>query len=43
VEARGRSPLATSFLYVNRGLGTVGAPVRVNAPPEITLFTLRQV
>ncbi len=33
---------ASSFLYVNRGLGTVGAPVRVNAPPEITLFTLRR-
>ncbi len=28
-------------LYVNRGLGTVGVPVRFNCPPEITLFTLR--
>lgn len=28
-------------LYVNRGLGTVGLPVRFNCPPEITLFTLR--
>lgn len=36
------SDLATSFLYVNRGLGTVGPPVRVNAPPEITLLTLRR-
>ena len=32
----------TAHLYVNRGLGTVGAPVRVGAPPEITLFTLRR-
>jgi predicted MPP superfamily phosphohydrolase len=28
-------------LYVNRGLGTVGLPVRFNCPPEIALFTLR--
>src|SRR3984957_18358214 len=28
-------------LYVNRGLGTVGVPVRFDCPPEITLFTLR--
>jgi hypothetical protein len=32
----------TARLYVNRGLGTVGAPVRVGAPPEITLLTLRR-
>jgi len=32
----------TAHLYVNRGLGTVGAPVRVGAPPEITLLTLRR-
>jgi predicted MPP superfamily phosphohydrolase len=31
-----------SRLYVSRGLGTVGAPVRLNAPPEITLLTLRR-
>jgi predicted MPP superfamily phosphohydrolase len=30
-----------SVLYVNRGLGTVGAPVRLGVPPEITLLTLR--
>jgi predicted MPP superfamily phosphohydrolase len=29
-------------LYVNRGLGTVGAPVRLGVPPEITLITLRR-
>jgi uncharacterized protein len=28
-------------LYVNRGIGTVGVPFRLNCPPEITLFTLR--
>jgi predicted MPP superfamily phosphohydrolase len=27
-------------LYVNRGVGTVGLPFRLNCPPEITLFTL---
>ena len=31
-----------SQLYVNRGLGTVGAPVRLGVPPEITLITLRK-
>jgi predicted MPP superfamily phosphohydrolase len=28
-------------LYVNRGLGTVGLPIRFNCPPEIALLTLR--
>jgi predicted MPP superfamily phosphohydrolase len=28
-------------LYVNRGLGTFGLPVRLGVPPEITLLTLR--
>ncbi len=28
-------------LYVNRGLGTIGMPVRLGATPEITLLTLR--
>ena len=28
-------------LYVNRGLGTFGMPVRIGVPPEITLLTLR--
>jgi len=28
------------MLYVNRGLGTVGAPFRFNCPPEISVFTL---
>jgi hypothetical protein len=39
-----RLPLGSgrsAFLYVNRGLGTLGVPVRLGAPPEITLLTLR--
>lgn len=27
-------------LYVNRGIGAVGLPFRLNCPPEITVFTL---
>jgi predicted MPP superfamily phosphohydrolase len=34
------SPMAN--IYVNRGLGTVGAPVRLGVPPEITLLVLRR-
>jgi len=30
-----------AVLYVNRGLGTLGFPVRIGVPPEITLLTLR--
>jgi uncharacterized protein len=29
-------------LYVNRGIGAVGVPFRLNCPPEITLFTLQR-
>jgi hypothetical protein len=29
-------------LYVNRGLGVVGLPLRIGAPPEITVITLRR-
>ena len=28
-------------LYTNRGIGTIEVPYRFNAPPEVTLFTLR--
>lgn len=28
------------YLYVNRGLGYVGVPLRIGVPPEITLITL---
>ncbi len=30
------------FLYVNRGLGTIGPPLRIGIRPEITLLTLRR-
>ena len=30
------------FLYVNRGLGTVGPPLRLGIRPEITLLTMRR-
>jgi predicted MPP superfamily phosphohydrolase len=38
------TPSGTSkaALYVNRGLGTFGFPVRIGVPPEITLLTLRR-
>jgi predicted MPP superfamily phosphohydrolase len=29
-------------LYVNRGLGTIGVPIRIGAPPEITVFELKR-
>jgi hypothetical protein len=29
-------------LYVNRGIGTIGVPLRLGAPPEITIFELRR-
>jgi predicted MPP superfamily phosphohydrolase len=35
------APKGLSALYVNRGLGTVGAPIRLGAPPEITHIVLR--
>lgn len=31
-----------SLVYVNRGLGTIGAPIRLGVPPEISLLTLRR-
>jgi predicted MPP superfamily phosphohydrolase len=40
ISSRAQPPL--SVLYVNRGLGTVGAAVRLGVPPEITLLTLRR-
>ncbi len=33
---------SSQFLYVNRGLGTVGPPLRLGIRPEITLLTLRR-
>ena len=29
-----------SQLYVNRGIGTIGVPIRIGSPPEITLYQL---
>jgi predicted MPP superfamily phosphohydrolase len=40
-QATRHEPL--SSLYVNRGIGTVGAPVRLGVPPEISLLVLRRV
>lgn len=37
-SSRGRQ-----YLYVNRGVGTVGPPLRLGIRPEITLVTLRRV
>jgi uncharacterized protein len=30
-----------NYLYVNRGIGFSRLPIRINAPPELTLFTLQ--
>jgi len=37
-----KTGLQNAALYVNRGLGTFGFPVRIGVPPEITLLTLRR-
>jgi predicted MPP superfamily phosphohydrolase len=37
---KGFYSLPGSSLYVNSGLGTIGVPVRIGAPPEITLIRL---
>jgi len=39
---RGRYRLGDVQLYVNRGVGMSGIRVRINAPPEVTLSTLRR-
>jgi predicted MPP superfamily phosphohydrolase len=41
--ARGRFQLGQVQLYVNRGIGMSGIRVRINAPAEVTLATLRRV
>jgi len=38
----GRFQFSHMELYVNRGLGTVGLPFRLNCPAEITHFTLQR-
>jgi len=37
---KGPYRLDKSSLYVNSGLGTIGVPVRLGSPPEVTLITL---
>ena len=32
-----------TYLYVNTGLGTVGIPLRINMPAEITVITLKRI
>jgi predicted MPP superfamily phosphohydrolase len=38
----GRYHVGPLTLYTTAGLGTIGVPVRLNCPPEITLLTLRR-
>ena len=40
IYVEGLFRLANTQLYVNRGIGAVGIPVRLNCRPEITQFTL---
>lgn len=42
IYVEGRFQVGHSQLYVNRGVGTVGLPFRLNCPPEITVATLRR-
>ena len=39
--ARGMVDAPTTRVYISRGLGVTGIPVRYNCPPEISLLTLR--
>ena len=38
---RGLYRIGPLTLYTNLGLGTIRLPIRLNCPPELTLFTLR--
>ena len=40
IYPEGHYHLDNMQLYVNRGIGTVGLPFRLNCPPEITVLTL---
>jgi uncharacterized protein len=40
-EETAARPQQCAFLYVNPGLGTLGLPLRLGMPPEITVLTLR--
>lgn len=39
---RGMYKIGALTLYTNIGIGTIRVPVRLNCPPEVTLFTLRR-
>jgi hypothetical protein len=39
----GKYAEGTTNMYVSRGIGTVGLPVRLNCPPELTRIVLRSV
>jgi uncharacterized protein len=39
---RGLYRLDQAAEYVTRGIGTIGIPTRIGAPPEITLIRLRK-
>ena len=34
--------MGAAALYVNRGLGTTGMPIRLSVPAEIAVLTLRR-
>ncbi len=40
---RGLYRIGPSSMYVSCGLGTIVAPIRLGAPPEVSLLTLRAV
>lgn len=37
---KGHYALDDTQMYITRGIGTVGLPIRLNCPPEVTLITL---
>ena len=37
----GKYRIGDTHMYVSRGIGTVGLPIRLNCPPELTRITLR--
>jgi uncharacterized protein len=39
----GKYRMGETHMYVSRGIGTVGLPIRINCPPEITKITLRRL
>ena len=40
VDVSGCPDRPGSQLYVNRGIGTIFVPIRLGAPPEITVYKL---